>query len=405
MSRICSHSFQAVDGAGSSVLLPFNVSKLIEEWSGVRRKMFRGPLPGFTRQEWAYLIEFLSPGNLHSIFQETFGGLADEALDRKSTLVYTGRGPVAVWLPNNVGILGPLMIVLISLTGNRLHLKEGSRNGDITVEFLDFLRQGASVGWLGEYLADHVIVENFDRESPRNAQLAAVAMVRIAFGSDASVARIASLPSRPGAITICFGSKVSEIWLNGDHVSDETLSSVARTFSVYGTAACTSPQRVVLVDSDEDCARRIQQRLARSYGGVVRGVPEGHVASGTFLAYQLARALGIESEKTEGNKAVIALVSRANQVREGSYVLAITPESFADAVANRPVNLQTIGYDASDVTMLNKLILNAPLLGASRIVPIEKMHHFGHVWDGQSFWRHCFSATTIGHAREEASWV
>ena len=72
-------------------------------------------------------------------FRETFGGQADAAGPPCDRLARP-RGPVSIWLPSNVSLLGPLTLVLLSLTGNPLRMKVSLRGNDLTEAFLDFVR-------------------------------------------------------------------------------------------------------------------------------------------------------------------------------------------------------------------------------------------------------------------------
>ena len=56
------------------------------------------------------------------------------------------RGAVGLWLPNNVSLLGPLMLIVVSLSGNPLCMKAGSRSEDLTGVFLEFARNHSGDG-------------------------------------------------------------------------------------------------------------------------------------------------------------------------------------------------------------------------------------------------------------------
>ena len=57
------HTFEMSTGR-TAVFLPFPLRDLIAGWSGLRAPMIRERPPAFTRDEWAYLLEFLDPRNL-----------------------------------------------------------------------------------------------------------------------------------------------------------------------------------------------------------------------------------------------------------------------------------------------------------------------------------------------------
>src|SRR5271154_6202311 len=111
------------DGARCvAVALPFGVESWIDEWSGLRSAMIRSRPDGFTRDEWAYLITFLDPAWLTRVFESHFGKPSPET-DAEVVALMRPRGQVAVWLPNNVSLLGPLTLILASLSGNPIWMK------------------------------------------------------------------------------------------------------------------------------------------------------------------------------------------------------------------------------------------------------------------------------------------
>src|SRR5262249_16707671 len=149
------------------VQLPFHLHDVLEQWRQVRSAMIKSRPELFPRDEWAYLINFVSPSNLSRVFEQSFGKVVET---RPSDLhaLFRPRGGVAVWLPENVSLLGPLTLILASLTGNRLRLKSSSRTDDLTAVLLEFLRSSLTVGALKTYLQEQVELAQFDRQDLRN---------------------------------------------------------------------------------------------------------------------------------------------------------------------------------------------------------------------------------------------
>src|SRR5262245_53702409 len=137
------------------LLLPFDLEEMLRRWRTVQRAMTRTRPDAFTRDEWAYLIAFVDERLLRAPFEELFG-------ERASARIACPRGPIAVWLPNNVSLLGPLTLILLSLTGNSIRVKAGSRADDLASAFVTYARGVADV-------LSEVTVEQFDRTDPRNA--------------------------------------------------------------------------------------------------------------------------------------------------------------------------------------------------------------------------------------------
>ena len=149
--------------------------------------------------------------------------------------------------------LGPLTLILASLSGNPVWLKAGSRSEDLAAAFLDFCRTTLPQGPLADtFLQSRVRLDSFDRDDPRVREMAASAAVRIVFGSDEAVAAIDALPHPPESISFAFSDRRSEAWLEPSRVDDATLENLAKVFAIYGQAGCTSPRRVVLIDGTID---------------------------------------------------------------------------------------------------------------------------------------------------------
>lgn len=66
-----------------------------------------------------------------------------------------------------MSLLGPLTLILASLSGNPVWLKAGSRSEDLAAAFLDFCRTALPQGPLADYLQSRVRLESFDRDDPR----------------------------------------------------------------------------------------------------------------------------------------------------------------------------------------------------------------------------------------------
>lgn len=336
-----------------------------ERWSGLRATMIRARPDAFTRDEWAYLIAFLDAGHLQEIVRSA---TAPNAIARP-------RGTVAVWLPNNVSLLGPLTLILLSLTGNEIFMKEGSRADALTLAFADYVRANG-----GAALLARTEILRAERNDPVVTERTAQADVVIVFGSDDAVTA-AARHVRPGATLIPFSDRRSEAWLSG-RPTDEVLVDLIKVFAIYGQAGCTSPTRVVVLDGN---AEEIRDRIVRLWPERLRN-REPHVASANVLAAQLAAAAGWDAALVPANTAVIAAGAAALDVPQAGLILPIVALSVDEAAASLPPNIQTVGHNVDAGTALAWLE-GTPV---KRIVPIAAMHHFGPVWDGREWWRECF---------------
>jgi hypothetical protein len=363
------------------VALPFELDEVVRTWSSLRSLMIRHRPPDFERDEWAYLISFLDEDHLRAPFRQTFAATPAGRAARP-------RGLVAVWLPNNVSLLGPLILVLLSLTGNPLRLKAGSDAKNLTGELLRFALEHLPKGALRGHLEANVRVDVFGHEDARHREMAANARVRIVFGSDEAARAVAAIGGSNGR-QFSFVDRQSEAWVDAASASDEVLDSLAKVFAIYGQAGCTSPRRVVVIDGTADDARALRDRLLDRWPRIFPGPPAPHVASTGILARQWAAALGWDARATLFHHAVLSVGDYALQHVPGERVLSISPAPLERALAGLPANIQTVGHAASDV-VLREWLPRLAATRALRVVPIGEMHHFGHVWDGEEYWRACF---------------
>ncbi len=382
-----SEVFFSAGGRHTLLLLPFDLDRAISDWAELRRSMVARKPETFTRAEWAYLISFLDPEALERVFVETFG-------DRNSTAgtareVARPGGTVAVWLPNNVSLLGSLTLVLVSLTGNPLLVKSGSRGDDLTRLFLDYARENLPDGEIKKHLEERIDVEVFSRDDPRNLQWAAAARTRLVFGSDAAVAAVHALPHPIDSVGFSFGHRESQAWLEPAASDDRALESLLRVFDVYGQSACTSPKRVVLLGANPREALELRERLLAIWERIFPREPEMAVASMSILDNQWAASLGWDSRLARRHGAAFAVGTGDLPAPDGQRILPLLALTAEEAVASLPDRIQTIGHALSPESE-RALAVPVAARGVKRFVPVAEMHRFGPVWDGQSFWRGTF---------------
>ena len=365
--------------AGATVLLPFALDDLVAGWVDVRRAMLREVPEPFSRDEWAHLAASLGPAALRAPFAASFGA---GALARV-------RGHVAVWLPNNVSLLGPLTSILLSLTGAPVTFKVGTRGDDLVTPWLQFVRAHALDGPLRRWAVQDAELLAADRDDPRVAQLAATASARIVFGSDAAIEAIERLPHPAGSIGFGFGDRRSEAWIEPAAMTDATVRDLVRVFAIFGQAGCTSPRRAVLLGGSASDALALRDALVGAWPRVAPGRSAMHVASANVAARQRALVAGWDAVLTPGNAATVAAGAAGLPIIEspmGLFVCAATPD---EAVATAPPNLQTVGHVVVDPTD-PAWVARVARARAKRFVPLRAMHHFGPVWDGHAFWRALF---------------
>ena len=387
------HYFKNNRGGLTAAALPFGLETLISEWSALVPHMARNRHEAFSRAEWAYLITFLEESFLRQTVEGALGEPAQSSAGAVTRLLRP-RGQVAVWLPNNVSLLGPLSLILISLTGNPAVIRGGSRSENLTRYFIEFALAFLPAGVLRHYLEGRVKVVDFPRDDPRHREMAEESRVRVVFGSDASARAIDSLPHPADSIGFSFIDRQSEAWIEAGAATDSTLEVLIRVLAVYGRAGCTSPQKVVVPGGSREDAVELCERLAALWPLAVRGDVERHVASENVKCSQWASALGWEPVMAARNGAVFAAGDFGLPPFTGAMALPVVHGSAEEAVLHLPPNIQTVGYallapaDEIWLALLSRTRIK-------RFVPVSRMHHFGPVWDGFSFWRSMFEEVEI----------
>ena len=368
----------------SDLAPPDRMMRVIADWGVVRAAMIRRKPDAFAREEWGYLLSFLDPAALLQPWREHFAAQPQPPRPRE---------PVAVWTPNNVSLLGPLVLVLLSLPGGRVRVKSPLAADDLTGAFLDFARAHAPAGPLAEWLAGGVEAARFDRTDARNAQWAAEAEVRIVFGSDEACAAINALPHPVDSVQFSFGDHRSVAWIEDGAVTDEVVDTLVKVFAVYGQAGCTSPSVAVLLGGSRDSALALRDRMIARWPLLIRNPTPWHTASAHTLAFQWARANGWDAAVAPGRGSVLAVGEPGLPAFSGPAALPITWAEPDEAVRLLPANLQTIGHALRNPADPRWAALRAaarPL----RWVPLAEMHHFSHVWDGLCWWEGCWRGDT-----------
>lgn len=386
------HFFQSKT-ARTALSLPFDLGEALDSLHGLRSIMARKQPPAFTRDEWAYLISFLDRGNLLAPFELSFGQY--EKNDRGSAdWLARPRGPVALWLPNNVSLLGPLTLILLSLTGNPIRTKGGSLAQDLAGDFLSYMIENIREGLFKDHLVKNVDLSVFDKADERNLKMTVESAVRIVFGSNEASESIDRLPHPVLSIGIPFVDRQSESWIEPETATDEILLSLIKIFAIYGQAGCTSPRRVVLFNATDSQVIQFRDRLSQLWGEAVPVLPEPHVASNNVMARQLAAALGWDAIVAPNHAAVLAIGTPELPTIHEPMTLSLVCATPEIAAANLASNIQTIGHSLRDPDDPKWLALLAKS-AVKRFVPIGSMHHFGPVWDGYEFWRQTFEQVEI----------
>ena len=371
-----------VSFGGSLVSLDYDLDRCMDGWHALRGTMARLKAEEFTRDEWAYLLAFVDRENLIFPFQQSFkasdGGI--------KTSMFRPRGAISIWLPNNVSLLGPLVLIMCCLTGAKIRVKVGSRSNDLCQAFINYAQSHLPSGELRNYLSDKVSIERFNRDDGRNLTMASEANVRIVFGSDAAAQAIEKLPHPVNSIGINFVDHRSEAWVQMAALTDERIIALIKVFAIYGQAGCTSPRRIVVIDGTKADCNALRRKMFELWPS--QDLPM-HIVSQNILNRQLAAAEGWDVQTSPRNAAVMGVGAVNDRELTGLMSLAIVPATAEVAASSLPSNIQTVGHcllDAKNPDWISIIADSA----IKRWVPIGQMHHFGHVWDGMNFWRQLF---------------
>lgn len=370
----------------NAVVLGYDLDERLAQWDALRLKMVHGIPDAFTRDEWAYLITFLAPSHLMEIFVQAFGKRGYGAV----SALFRPRGPIAIWLPNNVSLLGPLAMILCSFTNASIRVKTGSRSNDLCEAFIGYALEHLHQGELRDYL-NMQLTERFDRYDQRNQLMAAQASVRIVFGSDVATKAIHDLPHPVHSIGISFADHRSEAWVQRAALDDDAITATIKVFAIYGQAGCTSPRRIMMIDGTREDCEWLRGKMMDLWP---RQEVAMHIASQNILHRQIAAASGWDARTARGNGAVLGVGSLKMREMTGLLSLAIVPATANEAALALPANIQTVGHCLTDPRAPAWLSLIAGT-SIKRWVPVREMHHFGAVWDGFNFWRNLFEEVAI----------
>lgn len=141
-----------------------------------------------------------------------------------------------------------------------------------------------------------------------------------------------------------------------------------------------------MIDGSEEDAKRLQTHIIQRWSDVIRTRPDRHVASACVLDGQLGRIYDWNVQTAENNAAVILRGSANLKEPVGlSRSLLIVWGSAGEALRQLPKNIQTIGYVVCDELQGDWVSL-VSRTRALRFVPLGRMHHFHHLWDGVDYW-------------------
>lgn len=377
-----------------SVILPFSLAFRLNDYSDLQKSMIRNRDPNFSRSEWAYLINFISKSNLKSIFVKTFGEITD--IDINNGLYYSPFTHISVWLPNNVSLLGPLTVAMLSLIGARVEVKVGSRSLDLVSKLRDFIVTHQPESKLANWFTQEMKIHEVDRTSSVNKSMSAAADVRIVFGSNDAARGVDLLDHPLHSKGLYFSDRVSEAWISADFINEKSvLKDLVSVFMVYGQAGCTSPKRICIIGGDSESAKFLQNNLIKNWESYNLPKVEQNIASQNILLKQLLDAEGRPNCLAPGSSAVFFLDEVNFPAPRSNNSISVQAGRFEDFIESQPDNLQTIGYALTPNDKRCALPLISRMKSVSRFVNLANMHDFGPVWDDRNWFLELFRVTDV----------
>ncbi|GGF52285.1 acyl-CoA reductase [Alteromonas lipolytica] len=302
-------------------------------------------------------------------------------------------GCVVHYTPNNVDSMFMYSWICALLAGNNNIVRLGSGQSEAKRLLL------TTVEALFAEPAFHAVAERnmllyFDKTSPLNAELAALADARMLWGGDESVQRIREFAAKPRCRDISFADRYSATVIDPGAESESAQLEKAAALlwqdsKAHHQLACSSP-RVIFWLGDDDSLRQFAA-LLNSQAEQQDSAPERLVgqsrANEHLITAQLLQMQG-KADAPLCNKRVCLLpVHTLNDAllaqHNGDGLFYVKSINNLAALQNElPAKVQTLTYWGVEQGALLKLLADPSIQGVDRCVSIGKALTFAPDWDG-----------------------
>ena len=314
--------------------------------------------------------------------------------------VVRGRGLTFHLAPANVDSVAMYSWLIALLAGNVNWVRVSQKPSAQFDFILTVLQQTLATEAAGHPITGRVVLLTYPHDEAVTRTISEVAMCRVVWGGDATVAAIRAIPLRPTATELCFPDRFSAAAISARAVlalDDAALRQQAAAF--YNDAfwfdqqACSSPRLLAWVGHASDCAQAQQRFWTAVQTQVARIQPEN------TAAMHMAR-LG-----TAFNMAAQALAHPASAQAPGAHPLRLTLEQplqpamkdlhcgnglfleqrldhlheLAPQLSDKEQTLAVLGFDRAE---LLDLVNGLPPRAIDRIVPLGEALSFAPVWEG-----------------------
>lgn len=326
--------------------------------------------------------------------------LADRHPTSDSEGMQIGRGLAFHLAPANVDSVFMYSWLLSLLAGN-VNLVRLSQQTSPQTDYLVEVLRAVLAEETGRAVEGRFVLLTYPHNEAVTRVISEAAMLRVAWGGDASVAAIRAVPLRPTATELVFPDRFSAAAFNSAALAalaEDGLKRLAANFynDVFWFAqqACSSPRLVVFVGSDADTheARRrfwsaleeevrrrgfehdsavTMARVAATFEYAARGAAR---PAEPWRAAQLPQRLMLETPLDVG--------LRALHCGNGLMLEQAVPDlhTLAAQFSDKEQTLTVFGFGRDE---LASFVLQLPPRAVDRIAAVGEALTFNNVWDGQ----------------------
>jgi hypothetical protein len=302
------------------------------------------------------------------------------------------QGLVVHWMAGNVPTLGFLSLVQGLLTKNANLVKTASDSDNMLADLLELLgkvKNGSPRS--GAELVRSLAIARYEHtRMDAGEALSRAADVRIFWGSDESIRALESLPAKPEARSVAFGSKVSLMLIGASVLGMMDMPAIARRVaqdvSIFEQKACASPHTLFLETTDGAIVNAFAEELKRAMQAALRNLPKLPPSPREVCAILELRARYDMFHKawySEGTEFSILLDDRFQLGPAiGNRTLFLRAVESLDRVGELVTpQVQSVGILAT-TEQYERITSLLGGLGVERFVPIGTMTHYESPWNG-----------------------
>lgn len=325
--------------------------------------------------------------------------LAQRALAPEGSLALA-RGLVFHLAPANVDVLFAYAWLMSLLCGNanlaRLSQKPGAQREALVALLQEMHARGGHEDILGR-----TVLLTYPHDDAITADISAACHARVAWGGDATVARIRAIPLAPLALELSFPDRFGVAAFSAAAVSavpDPELPELARRFCNdvlwFGQQACSSPRCLYWIGEADAIAAakarfwpavRAQARQFEDETAAMMGrITDAHLLAATGHEVALrdpltAYPLRLAAARADGGV-------RSLQSGHGLVVEVDLPrlDALAAQLDDRDQTLVQHGFGRDELAGLLAALAGRAI---DRVVPVGRALDFHHVWDGTDLFR------------------